>query len=177
MARLRKFAQYKKFERPYTRVSKFRKKAFIKITPNTRVVTFEMGNLRSSFPYVYHLISEQNVQIRDNALESARNASNKIMEKGIGTSMYKLKLKVYPFHIMRENPLATGAGADRFSKGMAHSFGKPIGQAARIRKGQTVIECSVNKEHLDFAKRALSKASSKLPLCYKLQLKERAKTI
>lgn len=172
MAKLRKFASYKKFERPYTRISKFKSKSFIKTTPHTKVVRFESGNLKVKFPFTYELISKQDVQIRDNAIESAREISNKIMEKGIGTSSYKLKIRIYPFHILRENPLAAGAGADRFSTGMAHSFGKPIGQAARVKKGQIVMECSVNQQHLEFAKRAMHKAASKLPLCYMVQLKK-----
>ncbi|MBI4170413.1 MAG: 50S ribosomal protein L16, partial [Candidatus Aenigmarchaeota archaeon] len=31
--------------------------------------------------------------------------------------------------MLRENALATGAGADRFQSGMRQSFGKPVGTA------------------------------------------------
>ena len=55
-----------------------------------------------------------------------------------------MMIRIYPHHIMRENPLATGAGADRMSTGMKKSFGKTIGVAARVHKGQTLVTVNVN---------------------------------
>ena len=77
--------------------------------------------------------------------------------------MYHLKINIYPHHILRENPLAAGAGADRMSTGMKMSFGKPIGLAAQVKKGQTLLSVNVDKENLEVAKQALKKASHKLP--------------
>jgi large subunit ribosomal protein L10e len=69
----------------------------------------------------------------------------------------------YPHHILRENPLAAGAGADRFSTGMAHSFGKPISVAAQFKKGQPVFRLAINKEKLEVGRSALKRAQYKLP--------------
>ncbi len=64
MARLRKFAAYRKVERPYTRISKFRKKSFIRASPNLKIVRFEMGDPRKKFNYTLELVSKTDLQGR-----------------------------------------------------------------------------------------------------------------
>ena len=172
MARLRKFVAYRGIERPYTRTSKFKAKSYIRMTPSPKVVRFETGDARKSFKYTLNLLSKSDLQIRDNALESARQTSNKLLESYLGLNGFHLRVKVYPYHVLREHALAAGAGADRFSSGMAHSFGKPIGIAARIKKGQAIFQVSVNKENLDVAKQALERASKKLPCSCTIQIIE-----
>lgn len=163
MARLRKFVSYRNLERPYTRVSKFREKAFIKITPQVKIVRFDMGNSTRNFDYCIQLISKDALQIRDNAIESARQTSNRLLEKAIGQANYRLRIKIYPFHVLRENPLAAGAGADRFSTGMQKAFGKPVGQAAQVKKGQVLFEVYVDKPNIEIAREALRRAKTKIP--------------
>ena len=133
------------------------------MNPNPRITSFETGNVKKQFPYTLQLNSKVHIQIRDNALESARLTANRFLERNLGTSSYFMKLRKYPHHILRENPIAAGAGADRFSTGMKKAFGKPIGLAARIREGHTIYEVSVNKNGLSVAKAALQRASKKLP--------------
>ena len=81
-----------------------------------------------------------------------------------------MKSKVYPFHLLRENPLASGAGADRMNTGMKKSFGKIIGSAARLKVGKTIIEVKVNKENIKVAKEAMWRASKKIPCTCKVQV-------
>ena len=38
--------------------------------------------------------------------EAARMAAHKVMVNGVGEEAYFMKVLIYPFHIMRENPLA-----------------------------------------------------------------------
>ena len=173
MARIRKFVAYRRLERPYTRTSKFKAKSYIKMTPNVKVVRFSTGDASKIFKYTLSLMSKSDLQIRDNALESARQTSNKLLETHLGLNGFHLKIKVYPYHVLREHALASGAGADRFSSGMAHSFGKPIGLAARIRKGQTIFQISVDKQNLGVAKQALERASKKLPCSCTIEVLER----
>ena len=169
MVKLRKFSAYRALERPYTRISKYKKKSFIKTTPNVKIVRFKTGNLKKEFPYSLHLVSKDDLQIRDNALESGRQSANRVLELTLGTGGYFMQLRPYPHHILRENPLAAGAGADRFSTGMQKSFGKPIGSAARIRKGQKIVTVSVNKQHLGLAKKALDRFRKRVPGSYLIQ--------
>ena len=163
MARLRKFTAYRKIERPYTRISKFRSKSFVRARPTCRIVRFDMGELSGTFPYSVRMASKSNMQVRDNAIESARQTVNRLLQKRIGKIGWRIKIRPYPHHILRENPLASGAGADRMSTGMKCSFGKPIGIAAQLDKGQIVFQIDTTKEHLATAKEALRRASTKLP--------------
>lgn len=176
MARIRKFAAYRKIERPYTRTSKFRKKSYVKARPNCRVVRFDMGEANKYFEYKLELRSKSDMQVRDNALESARQTCNRVLTKRIGKNLgFKMRMRTYPHHILRENPLASGAGADRMSTGMKCSFGKAIGNAARVKTGQTVIEVNVNKENLETGKLALKRAQFKMPFSCMIQMSENKK--
>jgi large subunit ribosomal protein L10e len=163
MARIRKFAAYRRLERPYTRISKYKKKSFIKANPKHNIVRFNMGNLKKKFKYTLELKAKTDIQIRHNAIESARQSSNRLLEKEIGVNDYRLNISVYPHHILRENPVAAGAGADRFSTGMSHSFGKPMSVAAQVKKGQAIFRLSVNKDKLTMAREALKRVQHKLP--------------
>jgi large subunit ribosomal protein L10e len=163
MAKLRKFAAYQKLERPYTRISKYTKKNYVRGGfPHMKVIKFDMGNASKEYTARVRLNSCRSMNIRHNALESARMASNRLLEKKLGKE-YHLRIKVYPFHVLRENALASGAGADRLSTGMKKSYGKSIGCAARVKEEQTLIEVRVNKENVKLAKEALTKASKKFP--------------
>ena len=167
MAKLRKFIAYRRVERAYTRKSKFRKKAYIKVNPNPAIVRFVMGDTtEKQFSYKVMLKSKTKLQIRNFAIEAGRQSGNRVMEKKAGKTGYRMTVRIYPHHILRENPLAAGAGADRMSTGMAHSFGKAIGLAARVTEDQIVCQVDCEKVHIDTAKEALKRFSSKLPNSY-----------
>ena len=170
MARIRKFVAYRRLKRPYTRTSKFKAKSYIRMTPNVKVVRFNTGDPSKDFPWILNLVSKSDLQIRDNALESARQTSNKLLESFLGLNGFHLRVSVYPYQVLREHSLASGAGADRFSSGMAHPFGKPIGVAARVKKGQTIFQVRVDKQNIGVAKQALERASKKLPCSCTIQI-------
>ena len=172
MARLKKGVTFRKVERPYTRKSKYKKHMFVRACPHSKIVKYDMGNVNGEYQYQIDLISKQAIQLRHNCLEAGRLTSNRLIEKKAGRNFYHLRLRVYPHHILRENPLATGAGADRLSTGMKKSFGKPVGVAARVKEGQVIVSLYVKKEHLVFGKQALKKFSHKLPFKYTIVVKE-----
>lgn len=161
MARLRKFVCYRHLKRAYTRFSKYKALCYIRARPANRISRFTTGT-QGNFSSQVHLIPKTNLQIRDNALEAARQTSNRLMDT-LGKAAYFFQVRVFPHHILRENPLASGAGADRLSTGMAHNYGKPIGIAAQVKKGQPMFTVHVNKEHISIARHAMKKASYKLP--------------
>lgn len=174
MAKERPWRCYRDIKRPYTRRSvSVPSKDYIKGVPQPRIAQFEMGN-KKEYEYTLFLVAENYCQIRHSALEAARMAIVKTLEKG--KEDYFVKLRVYPHHVYRENPLATGAGADRYQQGMRLSFGKPIGTAAQIDKGQKIFEIRVNSKLLSLAKDALRKAKQKLPLRYKIIVEHSNKT-
>jgi len=164
MVKLRKGISYsKKLERPYTRYSKYKALNYVRSRPVCKIPRFDTGDPKRTYEYTCSLIAKSDVQIRDSSIESARQTSNRLLEKTLGKSGYSFKVRIYPHHILRENPLASGAGADRLSTGMAHSFGKNIGIAARVYKGSPLFTVQVDKPNLPLARQALKRASYKLP--------------
>ncbi len=170
MAKKRKFCAYRATERPYTRFSKFKKMSFVKARPVCRIVRFNVGPAAKKFDYTLALVSKSTLQLRDNAIESARLTSNRLLEANLGKSGYRMNIMTYPHHVLRENPLAAGAGADRMSTGMKHSFGKTIGIAAQVKMGQPVFVLAVNKQNLELGRKALKRASYKLPGSYTIEV-------
>ncbi len=155
---------YRKLERPYTRQSRRKpKKGYVKGVPDKKIHRFEMGDPKKPYKLRAFLVSERGVQIRHNALEAARIATNKYMDVNTGKGNYFIKVLVYPHHVMRENALATGAGADRFSEGMRKSFGKPIGLAAQVSPEQRLLEVRAEQGKEKQIKEALRRASMKFP--------------
>ncbi len=169
MARLRAASAYRRLKRAYTRRSKYRQKSFIKGVPGSRVVRYDMGDLTNASKYnnKIDLIAKEDINLRHNAIESARMSSNRYLERMLGKKAYVMKIRAVPHHVMRENPLATGAGADRYSTGMSRAFGKPIGFSARIRAGDSIFTIRVRDSGVPAAKEAMRKIRSKLPIgCY-----------
>ncbi len=155
-----------KDNKPYTRVSQRRpRKSYIKGVPAIKTRDFENGDLKNKDDYriELRLAVDRDIQIRHNAIEAARMNANKYLKDNLGEKNYFLKLLVYPHHVLRENPLATGAGADRFQEGMTKAFGNPIGRAARLNKGQEFMLIRVPENNLDVARETLRRAMHKLP--------------
>jgi large subunit ribosomal protein L10e len=165
---LRKASAYsKKIVRPYTRKSGKKKKAFIKAIPQIKIAKYNMGDRKSSdagkHAFTVILYAEEKVQIRDNALEACRMAVNKALDKAVPGEYYFI-VKVYPHHILRENKIAAGAGADRLSSGMTRSFGVTMGRAAIINPGKEIffVSCKTDKA-ARAARDALTMIKSKIP--------------
>lgn len=163
MALLRKGKCYRKVVRPYTRKSKYKSKAFIKTIPPHKIVKFDLGNLKKDFTEEVNLRSMDKIQIRHNALESARLVINRRLHNALGANGYHLKLRLYPHHILRENKILSGAGADRLSSGMKLAFGTPIGSAAQVKSNQIIFSVYVDSNNVNIAKDALKSAIYRLP--------------
>ncbi len=170
MARLRKAIAYRRIERPYTRKSKYNELSYIKGAPRCIITKFDMGNAKESFQYHVELIATEPHQIRQNAIEAARKSILRNLEKRMPKDAFHFKIMKYPHHVLRENPLATGAGADRLSKGMKLSFGKPIGLAIQVWPNDVIFRIRVNEEYLEIARNALRIGKAKLPLSYKIRV-------
>ena len=171
MVGLRKGRSYRKVKRAYTRKSKFKTKAFIKAVPPHKIARFKMGDLQKKFNYIIELKPKASLQIRHNALESVRQVVNRKLGILLGNN-YLFQIRVYPHHILREHKMITGAGADRMSPGMSNAFGKPVGIAAQLKKGQTIISVSVDKESIEKAKLAIELAKPRLAGSYIIEIKE-----
>ena len=165
---LRKASAYsKKRGRPFTRISRNKSKSYIKSVPHSKIVKFRQGSAHDfqtgKHAFAARLFAEERVQIRDNALEACRMYLSKFLDENL-PGQYYLALKVYPHHILRENKLSAGAGADRISTGMSHSYGVIIGRAAMVSPGQEIIFISCTTEKAArLAREALIHLKAKLP--------------
>ena len=140
MARLRPWRCYRELERPYTRISRSKKYNYIPGAKPPKIRIFVMGNLKkNSWKYMANLVCENDIQIRDAALEAVRVIVNKYLEKYVGKDNYKFEVRGYPHHVIRENPLVYGAGADRIQKGMRLAFGRPKERAVQVYKGKKLL--------------------------------------
>ena len=163
MAGLRRGIAYRKVVRAYTRRSKFKKKGFIKSIPNPKIVKYDMGDDKKNYECRVDLISKDKIQIRHNAIESARLIVNRKLNEKFGNTGYFLKIRLYPHHVLRENKMLTGAGSDRMQTGMQKAFGKVVGIAAQVKKNQILMSAYVNKNQIDTTRKILKTASPKLP--------------
>jgi len=168
MASLRKATAYsKKKVRPYTRKSKNKSKSYIKVIPQNKIVKYNLGNqqafIEGKLKFILKVISDEKVQIRDNALEAGRLILNKTLEKRVPNQFY-LVIKVYPHHILRNNKTAAGAGADRLSSGMKHSFGVVEGRAAIVNPGKEIFFIACETEQaVRVAREAIAMVKAKMP--------------
>ena len=141
---------------PYTR------KKYIKGKPQIKIAKFE-GGKQGDYDYIVQLLMNEKIQITHMAIESARLAANKELEKAAGETGFYSKLRIYPHVLLRENKMIAAAGADRLQEGMRRAFGKAVSLAARVKAGQCIMELHVKKEHLELAKKSLKGSCVKLP--------------
>ena len=147
--------------RAYTR------KEYARGFPPPKIVKFTMGDTKATFEIEAKLVALKRAQIRHSALEAARVATNRILiDKLIND--YFMRVLPYPHIILRENKMIFGAHADRLQQGMRRSFGTPIGTAARVEPGQTIITVRVKAGAVETAKESLKRGSAKLPIPCKI---------
>jgi len=154
-------------KKPWTRFSKNPTKSYIKTMPHADLHQFRMGVKKDDYDATIELVSQQDIVVRDNALESARQSANKQLEKNINGAYYFI-VKPYPHHIIRENKMIAGAGADRLQKGMRRSFGRPTDRAAIIDKNKTIFSVKTYKQNIPFVMKAFELAKRKLSGKYKI---------
>jgi len=171
MAALRAFSCYRRIKRAYTRKSKYRTKSFVKAVPVSKVVKYHFGSHTKEFPHQFDLISKQAMQVRHNALESARTSAVRKLTKYLGKN-YHFHIRIYPHHVLRENKMLTGAGADRMQTGMQKAFGKAMGLAAQVREKQPIFTVHCEKAAFPIVRDALKRSVHKLPCkCTVVQVK------
>ncbi len=137
------------------------RKNYVRALPHTSLLVFNMGVQKDDYDMDIAFCPIQDIQLRSNAIEAARLTTNKYLENELPQA-YSFKILVYPHNVIREHKMATGAGADRLSKGMTQSFGRPVSIAARIKKGQALFRIKTYKQNRKKVVEALRRANSKL---------------
>jgi len=126
----------------YQKNKPYIKSRYCRGVPESKIKIFDVGAKEAPvdlFPFVAHLVCDEKQQISSEALEAARVCVNKYLVKTVGKEGYHIRVRAHPFHVLRANKMLSCAGADRLSSGMRHSYGKPIGVAARVDIGQILL--------------------------------------
>src|SRR6058998_1535812 len=145
----------------------YARKDYMGGVPGIRISQFDIGDPRTKFPVKIHLVAAEACQIRHIALEAARISANRYIAKKAGNA-YHLKLRLYPHNVLRENKIATGAGADRISEGMRAAFGAPVGNFTPPFRRASFASSTWSS--VDDAKEALRKGGVKLPTPWRLEI-------
>lgn len=140
--------------------------------PGSKIVRFTMGNPEGDYTHSVELVNTKAGQIRHNALEAARVAALRHLERRIERSNFHLKIVPYPHQVLREHKRVNVAQADRFQEGMKKAYGKPVAVAARVENRDTIIMAEVNQKNLSIAQEALRRAQHKLPLPVRMLIKK-----
>ncbi|WEL19582.1 50S ribosomal protein L16 [Candidatus Nanohalococcus occultus] len=160
---------------PYTRQSQKKNDNYIKGAPAPRVTQYVQGAKKGDheFDSAVILTLDEDCTVRSEALESGRIAANSHLSKVLDPEEdYILRIKPYPHHVLRYHPLAGIAQADRYYEGMRKPFGRPIGRAAIVDEGQIVFKVEVDEGDLPEAKKALERASHKMPVPTRVKLEK-----
>ncbi|MEM0438365.1 MAG: 50S ribosomal protein L16 [Candidatus Micrarchaeia archaeon] len=147
----------------WTRYSKRKpRKSYVKSLPHKNLNTFETGIVKPDYDLRATLVcQDESILVRDNAIEAGRQAVSRLLEK-YAPGNYKFWVRKYPHQVIRENRMLSGAGADRLSKGMRKSFGKPSDLAARVNKGDVLFEVKTYSKFRDLIADAYRRASQKM---------------
>ncbi|MFH2106467.1 MAG: 50S ribosomal protein L16 [Candidatus Micrarchaeota archaeon] len=152
----------------WTRFSKSKpKKSYIKAMPHRDLNTFRTGIKKEDYDATIDLVSTKDMIVRDNSIESSRQTLNKHLEKGLPGAYYFI-VRTYPHHVIRENKMIAGAGADRLQKGMRQSFGRPTDRAARVMKGTAIFTVLTYKSNVPLVADAMARCKKKLCGFYKV---------
>jgi len=150
---------------PYTR------KEYMGGVPQPKITKFSMGNPSGSFNAKLELVAKEEGQIRHNALEASRMMAGKYLESNLGAQNFYMVIRPYPHIVLRENKMMAFAGADRLQDGMRLSFGDPVGTAARVKAGDTIISINIRSDKVEVGKEALRRAAAKLPIPTRIEVK------
>jgi len=141
----------------------YTREEYVHSKPPTRVTRFTIGEVNLDYEYKVTLVTPYSKELSGKALEAARVTANKVI--GVDTGQqFLLKVLVYPHEIVRGHRFMGFAGADRLSQGMKRSFGKPTERAAVVKADQPILAIYAMGSGVETAKKALMRASKKLPL-------------
>ena len=105
---------------------------------------------------------DKKVQVSSNALEAIRITVNSPLQKMVGRSNYRFRVRSKPFQKFRENRMLAFAGADRVQSGMRNSFGRSTGVCARVKAGSILCEVGIQLKNLPIVRERLRIAGMKL---------------
>jgi large subunit ribosomal protein L10e len=158
------------FKQSWSRWSKKNmSKSYVKALPHNDLKQIMSGTGKpEDYTYKYDLVANESYLHRDNAIEAARQAIIKTLEKKI-PGQFLLMVRKYPHEVIRENKMVAGAGADRIQKGMRRAFGKPTDRGAKVKEGESIFTLYLKNENDELAEMVLQKGAKKLSGSWKVK--------
>ena len=105
---------------------------------------------------------DKQIQISSNALEAIRITINTPLQKRLGRTNFRFRVRSKPFQKYRENRMLAFAGADRVQSGMRNSFGRSTGVCARVKAGAIILDVGCYLKDLPYVRDRLRIASMKI---------------
>ncbi len=115
-----------------------------------------------NFELVVGLKVDRQIQISSNTLEAVRITINGVLQRVLGRTSFRLRIRPKPFQKYRENRMLAFAGADRVQSGMRNSFGRATGVCARVRAGQIIAEVGTSLKNLPLVRDRFRVANMKV---------------
>ena len=96
--------------------------------PNNRILRYHMGNRKKAeageFPVLIELSADNACQIRDSALESARQVANSTIREDAGPMGYALRMHTYPTRSLERTNRPLERGLTGFLRACAYLLGR-----------------------------------------------------
>ena len=142
-----------------------RRREYARGGAQSKIVRFWGGD--KSIPWenweiVVGLKVNKQIQISSNALEAVRVTINSALQKTLGRTNFRFRVRPKPFQKYRENRMLAFAGADRVQSGMRNSFGRSTGVCARVRAGSIICDVGTSLNDLNVVRDRLRVASMKI---------------
>lgn len=167
IAQKRPWHCYSKWSRrPYQhKRSKNHRREYARGGAQSKIVRFWGGAKEipwEKFELIVGLKVKKQIQISSNTLEAVRITINSVLQRKLGRTAFRLRIRPKPFQKFRENRMLAFAGADRVQSGMRNSFGRSTGVCARVRAGQIVVDVGTSLKNLSVVRDRLRIASMKI---------------
>ena len=148
----------------YCKNKPYIKSRYLRGVPDAKIAIFDVGRRAAStddFPLCVHLVCGEKQQLGSECMEAGRIVVNKYMFLAAGKDSFHMRIRVHPYHVLRQNKMLSCAGADRLSSGMRHAFGKALGVCARVNIGQIIYSVRTKMNNRAKVIEALRRASYK----------------
>lgn len=142
---------------------------YVHSKPPSRVTRFTLGDTGLDYEYKITMVAPHSMELSAKSLEAARVTANKVLGIEAG-QQFMLKVVTYPHEITRAHRFMGFAGADRLSQGMRGSFGKATDRAAMVNANQIILAIFSMQSGVETAKKALARASKKLPIPCRIEV-------
>jgi len=167
MAHKRPWHCYSKWNRrPYQhKRSANHRREYARGGAQSKITRYWGGNMEvdwDDWEIVLGLRVAKQIQVSSNALEAIRITVNSPLQKILGRTNYRMRVRSKPFQKYRENRMLAFAGADRVQSGMRNSFGRSTGMCARVRAGSIIVDVGTHLKNLEVVRDRLRVASMKI---------------